>query len=313
MSTPDKVLVDFGAGLITRGEAVTAIAQLVTAENVAAIMPALPLDFIEELIRWASEWSSDNRVVLSGNLLDEEADEITRRLEIASQAIAKWGTRMSRESRESGHSKIRLLIADDHQVLRVGLRSLFAGTNIEIVGEADSGKETLKKAQKIKPDVILLDVRMPDGDGLATLEELRAKVPESKVVMLSTYDNPTYIARAVALGASDYVLKGSSRDDIIATIVATALGESPSRAGELKKIAATMKVRQLVDDDDVPLTQRETQVLRHVALGLSNREIGRSLEISVETVKEHVQNILRKIAVSDRTQAAVWAVRKGVL
>jgi len=117
----------------------------------------------------------------------------------------------------------------------------------------------------------------------------------------------------VALGASDYVLKGSSREDIVATIVAAAKGESPSRSGELKKISGMMKVRQLVDDDDVPLTQRETQVLRHVALGLSNREIGRSLEISVETVKEHVQNILRKIAVSDRTQAAVWAVRKGLV
>jgi len=208
---------------------------------------------------------------------------------------------------------IRLLICDDHQVIRTGLASLLAGTDIEIVGEAENGKEALKQAQKLKPDVILLDIRMPDGDGLATLEKLRAKVPESKVVMLSTYDNPTYIARAVALGAADYVLKGSSRDDIVATIVAAANGESPSRAGELKKIAGTMKVRQVVDDDDVPLTQRETQVLRHVALGLSNREIGRSLEISVETVKEHVQNILRKIAVSDRTQAAVWAVRKGLV
>ena len=208
---------------------------------------------------------------------------------------------------------IRLLICDDHQVIRTGLASLLAGTDIEIVGEADNGKETLRLAQKLKPDVVLLDIRMADGDGLATLEKLRAKAPECKVVMLSTYDNPTYIARAVALGASDYVLKGSSRDDIVATIVATAQGESPSSTGELKKIAGTMKVRQAVDDDDVPLTQRETQVLRHVALGLSNREIGRSLEISVETVKEHVQNILRKIAVSDRTQAAVWAVRKGLV
>jgi DNA-binding NarL/FixJ family response regulator len=208
---------------------------------------------------------------------------------------------------------IKILVCDDHQVIRTGLASLFAGTEIEIVGEADNGKEALKQAQRLKPDVILLDIRMPDGDGLSTLEKLRAKVPESKVVMLSTYDNPTYIARAVALGASDYVLKGASRDDIIATIVGTFKGEGPSRGGELKKIAATMKVRQIVDDDDVPLTQRETQVLRHVALGLSNREIGRSLEISVETVKEHVQNILRKIAVSDRTQAAVWAVRKGLV
>lgn len=208
---------------------------------------------------------------------------------------------------------ITLLVCDDHEVIRTGLASLLAGTDIEIVGEAANGKEALKQAQKLKPDVILLDVRMPDGDGLSILEKLRAKVPDSRVVMLSTYDNPTYIARSVALGASDYVLKGSSREDIVATIEAAGRGESPSRSGELRRIAGAMKVRQVLDDDDVPLTQRETQVLRHVALGLSNKEIGRSLEISVETVKEHVQNILRKIAVSDRTQAAVWAVRKGLV
>jgi DNA-binding NarL/FixJ family response regulator len=208
---------------------------------------------------------------------------------------------------------IRLLICDDHEVIRTGLACLLAGTEIEIIAEAANGKDALKAALKDKPDVILLDIRMPDGDGLSTLEKLRSKVPESKVVMLSTYDNPTYIARAVALGACDYVLKGSPRESIIATITAAAAGESPSRSGEMKRIAAAMKVRQVIDDDDVPLTQRETQVLRHVALGLSNKEIGKSLEISVETVKEHVQNILRKIAVSDRTQAAVWAVRKGLV
>lgn len=208
---------------------------------------------------------------------------------------------------------ITLLICDDHEVIRSGLASVLAGTDIEIIGEAADGKESLKQAMKLKPDVILLDIRMPDGDGLSTLEKIRSKVPTSKVVMLSTYDNPTYIARAVALGATDYVLKGSSRDDLIATIRAAATGESPCHAGELRRVATAMKVKQSMDDDDVPLTQRETQVLRHVALGLSNKEIGRSLEISVETVKEHVQNILRKIAVSDRTQAAVWAVRKGLV
>ena len=208
---------------------------------------------------------------------------------------------------------VRLLVADDHEVIRTGLATLLAGTDIEIVAEAATGKEAIEKAQECNPDVVLLDIRMPDGDGLSTLEKLRAVVPDSYVVMLSTYDNPTYIARAVALGASDYVLKGSSRDDLVATIITAAAGESPSRVGELRRVASAMKVRQVIDDDEVPLTQRETQVLRHVALGLSNKEIGRSLEISVETVKEHVQNILRKIAVSDRTQAAVWAVRKGLV
>ncbi len=208
---------------------------------------------------------------------------------------------------------IRLLVCDDHEVIRTGLASLLAGSDIEIIAEAASGKEAIEQAEKHRPDVLLLDIRMPDRDGLSTLEKLRTAVPETRVVMLSTYDNPTYIARAVALGASDYVLKGSSREAIVATITAAAQGESPSRSGELRRVAGAMKIRQVLDDDEVPLTQRETQVLRHVALGLSNKEIGRSLEISVETVKEHVQNILRKIAVSDRTQAAVWAVRRGLV
>ena len=208
---------------------------------------------------------------------------------------------------------IRLLICDDHEVIRTGLTSLLAGTDIQIIGEAANAKDVLRLAMKDKPDVILLDIRMPDDDGLSTLAKLRAKAPECKVVMLSTYDNPTYVARSVALGAADYVLKSAPRGDIIEAITVAATGQSPSQHGELKKVAATMKIRQTLADADVPLTQRETQVLRHLALGLSNKEIGKSLEISVETVKEHVQNILRKIVVSDRTQAAVWAVRKGLV
>ena len=208
---------------------------------------------------------------------------------------------------------VRLLIADDHEVIRVGLASLLAGTDIEIVAQAANGKQCLKLAEKHKPDVVLLDVRMPDGDGLETLEKLRQKLPKSKVVMLSTFDNPTYIARAVALGASDYVLKGSPRKVLIDAIKAAAAGGTPSRFGEMRRLAETMSSREVVDDDQVQLTGRETQVLRHVALGLSNKDIGRSLGISVETVKEHAQNVLRKLAVKDRTQAAVWALRKGLV
>lgn len=208
---------------------------------------------------------------------------------------------------------VRLLIADDHGVVRTGLVTVLEGSPIEVVGEAATGKEAVKLAEKLKPDVVLLDIRMPDLDGLEALEKIRAKVPTTKVVMISTYDNPTYVARAVTLGAVDYVLKGSKREALIETIMAAAAGESPTRHGELRKIAEVMKVRRVVDDADIPLTQRETQVVRHIALGLSNKEIGRSLEISVETVKEHVQNILRKIDVKDRTQAAVWALRKGLV
>ena len=208
---------------------------------------------------------------------------------------------------------IKLLVADDHEVVRTGLASLLTGSDIQIVAEASSGPEALKMAVKHRPDVVLLDIRMGESDGLEALDKIHREVPSTRVVMLSTYDNPTYVARAVALGASDYVLKGASRQELISTITAAAEGKSPSHSGELQRVAGAMGKNPSPVDDEVPLTNRETQVLRHVALGLSNKEIGRSLTISIETVKEHVQNILRKIAVSDRTQAAVWAVRKGLV
>ncbi|MEX0865952.1 MAG: response regulator transcription factor [Pirellulales bacterium] len=207
---------------------------------------------------------------------------------------------------------INILVADDHEMVRTGLSSLLEGSNIRIVAEAGSGDEAITQAKKHRPDVILLDIRMPGPDGLATLEKIHNEIPESRVVMLSTYDNPTYVARSVALGACDYVLKGSSRGDLIAAIEAAHKGESPTTGGQMKKVATAMETRQN-KHDDVPLTNREAQVLKHIALGLSNREIAKSLEISIETVKEHVQNILRKISVTDRTQAAVWAVRRNLV
>lgn len=208
---------------------------------------------------------------------------------------------------------IRLLIVDDHEVVRTGIASLLEGTDLDVVGMAASGSEALKMAPELKPDVVLLDIRMSEGDGLSTLEEIRQAIPDCRVVMLSTYDNPTYIARANALGASDYLLKDSSREQLVGAINAVAAGEAPSSYGELRRVAGAMATRQKQEDVNVALTQRETQVLRHLALGLSNKEIGRSLSISIETVKEHVQHLLRKIDATDRTQAAVWAVRKGLV
>ena len=205
------------------------------------------------------------------------------------------------------------MIADDHEVVRKGLVGLLAGSDVKIVGEASSGDEAIKLTKKHKPDVLLLDIRMPGTDGLATLERVRADMPAVRVVMLSTFDNPTYVARAVAGGANDYILKGSTRAELINSISGAAAGQQPMKAGELRRVATTMATRIAAPNPDIPLTQRETQVLRHMALGLSNKEIATSLTISVETVKEHVQNILRKLAVADRTQAAVWAVRHGLV
>lgn len=207
---------------------------------------------------------------------------------------------------------VDVLIADDHEMVRIGLRSLFEGSEIKIVAEASSGDEAVTQALEHRPSVVLLDLRMDGESGFRALEQIRQKLPETKVLILSTYDNPTYVARAVALGASDYVLKGTRRRDLIASICAIAGGEKPTKAGVMRHIAGTMETGQS-DSEEVPLTGRETQVLRHIALGLSNKEIARSLSISVETVKEHVQNILRKIKVSDRTQAAVWALRKELV
>jgi DNA-binding NarL/FixJ family response regulator len=208
---------------------------------------------------------------------------------------------------------ISLVVADDHELVRTGLATLLKGSDIEIVSQATNGDEAVDQVMKHSPDVVLMDIRMVESDGLTALERIRKQSPRTPVIMLSTYDNPTYVARSVALGACDYVLKGSSRKELVSAIERAARGQSPDPDSILQRVKEAMERRHEPVKEDIPLTNREVQVLRHVALGLSNREIGRSLEISVETVKEHVQNILRKIKVSDRTQAAVWAVRKGLV
>jgi DNA-binding NarL/FixJ family response regulator len=208
---------------------------------------------------------------------------------------------------------IRVLIGDDHEVVRRGLVTLFQDTEISVVGEAGSGQQVIEESERLKPDVLLLDVRMPEMDGLVALEQIRQKLPTLPVVMFSSYDNPTYVARSVAAGAVDFVLKGSPRDQLISAISRAATGQAPAEDSLMTRIKGAMSRQKERLEEAAPLTTRELQVLRHVALGLSNREIGRSLGISVETVKEHVQNILRKIDVNDRTQAAVWAVRRNLV
>ncbi len=208
---------------------------------------------------------------------------------------------------------IRLLIADDHLVVRTGLKSLVATTDIEVIGEASTGGECIRLAQELNPDVVLLDIRMPDGDGLNALSRLKLDRPQLPVLVFSTYDNPTYVARAVALGANGYVSKGATKDELLMAIHTVARGENAWTRDELRRVTGALATPRLASDIDVPLTQRESEVLRQLSYGLTNKEIAQSLQISYETVKEHVQHILRKLGVSDRTQAAVWAVRKGLV
>jgi DNA-binding NarL/FixJ family response regulator len=206
----------------------------------------------------------------------------------------------------------KLLVADDHEVVRQGLVSVFKDSTVKICGEATTPEETVKLCRKLKPDVVLLDVRLGPKDGLDAIRKIRSAAPATRVVVFSAFDNPTYIARAVSAGAHDYILKTSSRAELLAAVEGAAEGNPPSRAGQLRRMAGTMANRDVPADANVPLTPRETQTLRLVAMGLSNKEIADALEISVETVKEHVQNMLRKISLNDRTQAAVWAIRHGL-
>lgn len=208
---------------------------------------------------------------------------------------------------------MRILIADDHEIVRSGLKSLVDGTEIKVVAEASTGAAAVRLAMKHRLDCVLLDVRMPDGDGLNSLARIKLDKPELPVLMFSGYDNPTYIARSVALGAAGYLLKDTPPKKLLEAIEVSCTGESIWTREELRRVTGALATPRLAADIEVPLTKRENEVLRQIAFGLTNKEIAQALSISYETVKEHVQHILRKIGVTDRTQAAVWAVRKGLV
>ena len=207
----------------------------------------------------------------------------------------------------------KLLIVDDHEIIRVGLRKMLEGSGFEIVSEASTAAEAIEAVDRELPDVVLMDIRMEGGDGLNALGRMKLDHPDLPIVLFSAYDNPTYIARAVALGASGYVLKSAPRERLLEAINTAVAGESAWTREELRRVTGALATPRLSQDIEVPLTQRESEVLRQMALGLTNKEIAKMLGISYETVKEHVQHILRKIGVSDRTQAAVWAVRKNLV
>ncbi|MGQ9605226.1 MAG: response regulator [Thermogutta sp.] len=221
---------------------------------------------------------------------------------------------MSRESAsQQVGRRIRVLLADDHGMVRVGLKAMLIGTEIDIVAEVDNGEDAIRYALENDVDVVLLDVRMPNTDGLYALGRIKLERQNLPVLMLSTFDNPTYVARSVALGANGYLLKSCSREDLINAIRTAADGENVWTREELRRVTGALATPRLGTDVDVPLTHRESEVLKQLALGLTNKEIATQLSISYETVKEHVQHILRKIGVADRTQAAVWAVRNKLV
>jgi len=214
---------------------------------------------------------------------------------------------------------IRVLIVDDQSIVREGLKSMMAmDSDICVVGEAANGLQALQRVAADPPDVVLMDVRMPEMDGLTALERIKALAPRTSVLMMTLYDDSDYLLRAVSAGAAGYLLKDSSRDELLRALRITADGGATIAPRLLPELLR--RVGRAGSAPSAPagavealLSDRERQVLTLIAEGLTNQEIAERLVISPTTVKTHVQNILEKLDVSDRTQAAVYAVRCGLI
>jgi DNA-binding NarL/FixJ family response regulator len=208
---------------------------------------------------------------------------------------------------------IRILVVDDHEIIRAGLKSLLRETDIRIVGEAATSEAAVQLTEKHSPDVVLVDVQMPGNDGLWALAKIKADRPDQSVLMWSAFDNPAFVARAVALGANGYVLKTATRDELVKEIRSAAAGDTTWTRAELRRVANALAAPRNLVGVEAPLTHREIEVLKELTCGATNKEIATTLKISKETVKEYVYNIFRKIGTTDRTQAAVWAARKKLV
>ena len=169
---------------------------------------------------------------------------------------------------------IKILIADDHEVVRTGLKSILSSDHdIEVIGEATTGEEVVSMALELEPDVVLLDIRMPGNDGLNALGRIKLDRPRMPIVVLSTYDNPTYVARAVALGANGYLMKTATQEQVVDAVKRVAGGDNIWTREELRRVTGALATPRLSDDIEVPLTRRESEVLRQLAHGLTNKEI----------------------------------------
>ncbi len=210
---------------------------------------------------------------------------------------------------ERGDGKHTVLLVDDHPVVREGLRGMIeAEDDLTVVGEAASGTEAQTMAAALRPDVILMDLRMPDGDGVTSTERILAELPQTRIVVVTTYESDADILRAVEAGAAGYLLKDASRAELAAAVRDAAAGKTvlaPSVAGRLMGL--------MREPAPAALTAREIEVLTLVAQGQTNADIGRALHISEATVKTHLLRTFAKLEVSDRTAAVTTAMALGLL
>ena len=211
----------------------------------------------------------------------------------------------------------RVLIAEDDDLMRAGLAELLSGeSEIEIVGEASTGREAVERARRLDPDVVLMDVRMPDLDGIGATRELTRAAPHARVLILTTFEQDDYVFGALRAGASGFLLKRARPEELIAAVHTIAAGDSllsPSVARRVIERTAQQPLPELTDQAKLDeLTRREWEVFELVACGLSNREIAAALVVEESTIRTHVKRILMKLELRDRVQVVIFAYETGV-
>jgi DNA-binding NarL/FixJ family response regulator len=208
----------------------------------------------------------------------------------------------------------RIVIADDHEVARVGLRSILTHErDLRVIGEARNGREALALCRRLRPDLVLLDVRMPDMDGLAVTRAVRQESPSTSIILFTVYESLDYVLNALKAGAAGYLLKEASKGEILAAVRQVISGDSLFHPELVLQLLNRMASPQATTPLAMLLTPREREVLRLVALGQTNREIAHTLGTTSSTAKTHVEHLIAKLGVADRTQAAVKAVEAGLV
>ena len=209
---------------------------------------------------------------------------------------------------------VKIMIADDHSIIREGLKNLLElDGDIQVISEAVDGEDCLDKLQVVKPDVLLLDINMPKKNGLEVLKSLKSKRSKLKVLVLTVHNEIEYLMKAVDIGVNGYVLKDSESAELKKAIFTVAEGETYIHPSLIPALNAKMIETNKDAEKIKSLTKRELDVLKLLAVGMFNKEVGKRLEISERTVKNHVSNIFKKLGVTDRTQAAVFAIRNNLV
>jgi DNA-binding NarL/FixJ family response regulator len=213
----------------------------------------------------------------------------------------------------SEEAPVRVLVVDDQRLIRDGIASLLGlQPGIAVVGTAANGREAVERAVTLSADVVLMDVRMPEVDGIAALELLRRRAPGCRVVMLTTFDDEEYVVPALRAGAAGYLLKDLPARELAGAVRMAHAGVAQFDPAATARVAAALSSSTVDDVTELPLTARETDVLRLIARGATNREIATDLHLGEGTVKNHISRILTRLGLRDRTQAAIYAREHGL-